>query len=101
MTLSCHYWFFKKALSSRFCDAVIKRGLEKKPKLGTIGGKGVKDFKKTRNSNIVWLDDSWIYKEMHPYINLANKNAGGIMIGTTLNHVSLLNTQKINFMIGT
>tara|TARA_R110000824_G_scaffold25843_1_gene89655 strand:- start:4482 stop:5075 length:594 start_codon:yes stop_codon:yes gene_type:complete len=76
MTLSCHYWFFKKALSSRFCDAVIKRGLEKKPKLGTIGGKGVKDFKKTRNSNIVWLDDSWIYKEMHPYINLANKNAG-------------------------
>ena len=78
MNLNYHYWFFKKALSHRFCDAVIKRGLEKKPKLGTVGrgDDKIKDFKKTRNSNIVWLNDSWIYKEVHPYIRLANKNAG-------------------------
>ena len=37
MNLNYHYWFFKKAVSDKFCDAVIKRGLEKKPILGTIG----------------------------------------------------------------
>ena len=78
MNLNYHYWFFKKAVSNKFCDAVIKLGLEKKPMLGTIGAEEdkVKDFKKTRNSNIVWLNDRWIYREIIPFINLANKNAG-------------------------
>ena len=36
----------------------------------------LKDLKKKRNSNIAWLSDQWIYKEIHPYINTANQNAG-------------------------
>ena len=24
----------------------------------------------------MWLDEKWIYKELHPYINIANQNAG-------------------------
>ena len=78
MNLNYHYWFFKKAVSDKFCDAVIKRGLEKKPMLGTVGTEEdeVKDFKKTRNSNIVWMNDRWIYREITPFIHLANKNAG-------------------------
>jgi PKHD-type hydroxylase len=34
------------------------------------------DLKKKRDSNIVWLSEQWIYKEIHPYIHEANKNSG-------------------------
>jgi len=33
------------------------------------------DLKRKRDSNIVWLSDKWIYKEIHPYVRIANKNA--------------------------
>ena len=36
----------------------------------------VKDLKRKRNSDLVWLNDTWIYKELHPYIHEANRNAG-------------------------
>jgi len=78
MSLNHHYWFFKKVLSNKFCDSIIKHALEKKLILGTVGNDGnkIKDLKKTRNSNVVWLNDTWIYKEIYPFIHLANKNAG-------------------------
>ena len=34
------------------------------------------DIKKKRDSNIVWMNDKWIYKEIQPYIHQANINAG-------------------------
>ena len=36
----------------------------------------IKDLKRKRNSDLVWLNDTWIYKELHPYVHMANKNAG-------------------------
>jgi PKHD-type hydroxylase len=36
----------------------------------------LKDLKRKRHSNIVWMSDRWIYKEIHPYIHKANTNAG-------------------------
>jgi PKHD-type hydroxylase len=33
-------------------------------------------MQRKRKSDLVWLNDTWIYKELHPYIHLANKNAG-------------------------
>ena len=36
----------------------------------------VKKFQTKRQSDVVWLDDQWIYKEIQPYLNKANKNAG-------------------------
>ena len=33
------------------------------------------DLKKQRDSNIVWLSEAWIYKEIQPYIHIANKNS--------------------------
>ena len=44
MNLNYHYWFFKKAVSNKFCDAVIKLGLEKKPMLGTVGTEEENNF---------------------------------------------------------
>ena len=35
-----------------------------------------KDLKKSRHSDVVWLNDQWIYKEIQPYVNQANANAG-------------------------
>jgi len=90
MNLSNYYWYFKSALTSKFCDDVIKYGLQHQEDLAITGGLGVNrnlkdnplkekeisDLKKKRNSNIVWLNDNWIYKEIHPYIHEANKLAG-------------------------
>ena len=36
----------------------------------------VKDLKKKRDSNIVWLDERWIFNEIQPFVAQANRNAG-------------------------
>ena len=46
------------------------RDLDKKP----LNKEEVKDLKRKRNSDLVWLNDTWIYKELHPYVHKANKN---------------------------
>jgi PKHD-type hydroxylase len=88
MNLSNYYWYFKSALTSKFCDDVIKYGLQHKENLALTGNfekklkekplkeEEIVDLKKKRNSNIAWLNDTWIYKEIRPYIHLANKLAG-------------------------
>jgi|TARA_R100000329_G_scaffold125012_1_gene103509 PKHD-type hydroxylase len=78
------YWYFKSALSSRFCDKLIKHSLSKKDETATtdefknkkLTKKRIKDLHKKRNSNVVWVNEPWIYKEIHPYVYEANKNAG-------------------------
>ena len=84
MNISNYYWYFKSALPPRFCDELIQYALSKKELLGVTGGvkhneknkEVIKKVKIKRNSNITWLNDPWIYKEIHPYIHRANKNAG-------------------------
>jgi PKHD-type hydroxylase len=34
------------------------------------------NLRKKRDSNVAWLNDRWIYKEVQPYIRQANKSAG-------------------------
>lgn len=69
-----YYWFFEKALSNTVCDNIIKLGKNNKFDKGKIGGDGYN--KKIRNSNITWLNDKWLYRYIHPYLNIANRNAG-------------------------
>jgi PKHD-type hydroxylase len=84
MFLNYHYWFFKKALSNKFCDDIVKAGLKKKADIGITSGyenkKLTKEEKnnllKLRNSDVAWLNDLWLYKELHPYIQEANIRAG-------------------------
>lgn len=84
MMLKNLFWYFKGVLSNGFCDDVIKYGNSKVDEKGRIGGTGDKNLNKnqkkflnkTRDSNVAWLSDRWIYDEILPYINLANKNAG-------------------------
>jgi PKHD-type hydroxylase len=85
MNLNNYYWYFTGALSSKFCDEVVKYAKEKQEELALTGflnpdkklsKKELQDLKKYRNSNIVWLNDQWIYNEIYPYIHNANKSSG-------------------------
>ena len=84
MLLKDYYYYFQNALTPRFCDEIIKYGNSQQEKLALteymeeekLTQKVVKDLKKKRDSNIVWMTDPWIYKEIHPYIHAANKLAG-------------------------
>ena len=84
MNLTNYYYYFKSALPPRLCDDIIQYALSKPEMLAKTGDYGDKelnddeilDLQKTRNSNVVWLDDNWIYKEIHPFIHEANKRAG-------------------------
>jgi hypothetical protein len=84
MNLSNYYWYFSGVLTPKFCDDVIKYALSKEEVMAKTGGYGerklnkedVKNLQKKRKSDLVWLNDTWIYKEIHPYVHMANKNAG-------------------------
>ncbi len=85
MNLTNYYWYFQKAVPDRICDDIVRYGKQLQDNVATIGGFGnpkklnqkqIKDLKKKRDSNIVWMNDRWIYKEIQPYVNEANVNAG-------------------------
>ena len=84
MNLTNYYWYFTAAVPPKICDDIVKYALSKKETLGTIGGYDnkklskaeIKEMKRKRNSDLVWLNEPWIYKEVQPYIRQANKNAG-------------------------
>jgi PKHD-type hydroxylase len=89
MNLEFHYWYFTSVLSTKFCDDLIAYGKSKQEQVALVGGaqkileekqklskKDLKNLQKVRNSNVAWLNDTWIYNEIHPYIHTANKNAG-------------------------
>jgi len=85
MNLNNYYYYFKKAIPERICDEIIKYGNQQREELAVIGGftkntnltkEEEKILKKTRDSNVAWLSDQWIYNEITPYINQANKDSG-------------------------
>ena len=85
MNLHNQFWYFKSAVPSRICDEIIKYAVSIQDQLATTGGYGdpkqlsqkqIKDLKKKRVSNIVWLSDRWVYKEIQPYVHRANASAG-------------------------
>jgi len=85
MNLTNQYWYFQKAVPGRICDEIIKYAISIQDQMAVTGGYGdpkklnreqVKDLKKKRDSNIVWLNERWIYNEIQPYVHQANASAG-------------------------
>jgi PKHD-type hydroxylase len=84
MNLTNYYWCFQSAVPARICDEIVRYGKQLQEQMAVTGGYGgkplnqdqVKDLKKKRDSNIVWMTDQWIYKEIQPYVHQANANAG-------------------------
>ena len=84
MNIENYYYYLKSVIPHRICDDIVKYGKSISDHMAVTGGFGNKklnkkqvvDLKKKRNSNIVWMNDRWIYKEIQPYIHQANESAG-------------------------
>ena len=92
MNLKHYYYYFQSALSPKLCQDIINFGKQHKPEMAVTGGveRGdgntkvdgslkksvINNIQKKRKSDIVWINDRWIYKEIHPYIREANAKAG-------------------------
>ena len=70
MNISNYYWYFSGALTPKFCDEVIQYANAQKEVMARTGGFGdkkklnkeeVKNLQKKRKSDLVWLNDTWIY----------------------------------------
>jgi PKHD-type hydroxylase len=84
MNLKNYYWWFDSIIPSRICDDIVKYGISQNSQLAITGNfQGIeklsseqeKDLKKLRDSKVSFLTEPWIFKEIHPFINQANKNA--------------------------
>jgi len=83
MNLKYYYWCFPKAITVKVCDDIIKYANEKKTQKGVIGSldkdnlneEQKKHLKSIRDSDIVWLNDKWIYRHIQPFVRTANKEA--------------------------
>ena len=72
MNLNNYYCVFKKGLPIEFCDKVIAQAAnQNKNKASVLNKDNTK-----RISNITWLDESWIYETLKPYIDKANQDCG-------------------------
>ena len=84
MNLEYYYWYFQSVIPPKICDDIIEYGKSQQEQIALTGGydpekvseDDIKDVSKKRKSNIVWMNDRWIYNEIHPNIHTANKNAG-------------------------
>ena len=84
MNLTNYYYYFQSVIPERICNDIVRYGKQLQDQMAITGGfsnrklnqREVKDLKKKRNSDIVWMSDRWIYNEIQPYINQANASAG-------------------------
>ena len=89
MNLKWGYWAFQSALSEKFCDDVMQFGKsleEKHLEKAVTGGETTKwqdlneeqqkNVQNKRKSDVVWLEEHWIYNTVLPFIHEANHQAG-------------------------
>ena len=84
MNLKWYYWYFQSAIPERICDEIVRYGKEQDKEIALTGNSEkdnltnseLKNIQKKRKSDVVWMSDKWIYKEIQPYIHQANTSAG-------------------------
>lgn len=86
MILKNYYYYHVNAIPHSLCDDIIKEGKRIGVTEGLIGGvvdektgKRTKDdneLHKKRKSLVAFFSEPWVYKELHPFIHAANKDAG-------------------------
>ena len=84
MNLKYYYWYFQSVIPKRICDEIVRYGKEQDKQTALTGNSqaenlsetDLKNIQKKRKSDVVWMSDRWIYKEIQPYIHQANQNAG-------------------------
>ena len=68
-----HYWFWSQKLSPEICQKIINLGKEKWERAITIDKEITDTFRK---SEIVWIQEQWVYDLVWPFMLYANENAG-------------------------
>jgi PKHD-type hydroxylase len=85
MNLHNYFYYFKSVLPHKLCDDIINFGESQNTGQAITGilqdvknpsKKLLKKNLKQRNSTVAFLSEHWIYKEIHPYIQRANTEAG-------------------------
>ena len=85
MNLRYYYWYFKKEIPLEFCNKIIKHGKSRKTiqartgdfkKNESLSEKETSDLKKTRDSQVSFFSDQWIYDALLPLSGKANISAG-------------------------
>lgn len=89
MELRNSFWTFENILPKTFCDEIVQYGkeqnlgrgvvfLEQKNihKKGKAKEKISKEASKIRESNVCFLNLKWVYKNLTPIMQTANRNAG-------------------------
>lgn len=72
MFLDNYYYYFQKALTTEFCDKIIETGKSKIVEKAKIHDESLK----VRDSSIAWMEEEWLYQNIEPFIQEANKRAG-------------------------
>ena len=83
MNLKWYYWYFESAIPEKICDDIVRYGKEQDKEIATTGSNNkkeltelqLKNIQKKRKSDVVWMQDRWIYDEIQPYIHQANRSA--------------------------
>jgi len=78
------FWIYDKVIPEHICDQIKRLGLSKELGKGLTANKTLEEHKedglsklfKYRNSDLNWLDENWIYQEIKPVVDQANKDAG-------------------------
>jgi len=89
MILKDYYWFWEKAIPIPTCEKIIKIGLSKNDKLGSVGftqGRNPDELSTEeknnllalRNSNVSWIDiqEKWLFSLVQEYVHEANISSG-------------------------
>ena len=71
------YWFWDKEISHENCQRLIKLGKGKWNQAQTDGSKQrIESLYNIRKSDVVWVNDQWVYDLIWPYMMTANEQAG-------------------------
>jgi PKHD-type hydroxylase len=84
MNLEHNYYSYKSVFPSQLCDDIItfcNQQLDQVALTGSfsqkdLNNKKLKQLKKHRNSNVVWINEPWITKHIKPLIAHANSTSG-------------------------
>jgi len=73
----CPSWYWDKEISHEICQKLIKLGKGKWNQAQILGSKEEnKSLDNTRKSDIVWINDQWVYDLIWEYMLIANESAG-------------------------
>ena len=82
MILENYYYYFIDCIPPRICDEIVQFGQGLQEDFATTGQISAKEaeekqeeIKLHRDSNVSWISEPWVYSEIHPLVDEANRNA--------------------------